>query len=100
MTESLAVDASLEKTQALHRVWKALNDGNCPNCCSYYAATDILRDNRTYLPMGHQGGSIQCPGCMFYVLGKEIEEIESLFAPVMRADFNIFKKWRASQQPC
>ncbi len=79
MSESrqLALDVSLEKARALHRVWRALNDGDCPKCHRHFAATEVIR-NRT-------SGMIRCPLCFFTVYGEEIREIERLFSPAMDA---------------
>lgn len=88
----LALDVSLEKARALHRVWRALNDGDCPKCHHAVAATDIIR-------MNLKGGVwLKCPNsdCGFHVMGEEITEIERMFAPAMDAAVAIFEEWRAS----
>lgn len=83
--QPLALDVSLEKARALHRVWRALNDGDCPNCHRPHAATDIVRSQL----------GIECPSCGFNVTHDEIEDIQRLFAPAMNAAMDIFMKWRA-----
>jgi hypothetical protein len=83
--KSLALDTSLEKPRALHRVWRALNDGDCPSCHSHCAATEIVRSQI----------GIECPACGFYVTHGEIEDIETMFAPAMNAAVKIFMDWRA-----
>lgn len=80
----LALDVSLEKARALHRVWRALNDGDCPRCHRFHAATEILRSSH----------AIACPACLFRVTRTEIEAIEKMFAPAMDAAVEIFDKWR------
>lgn len=88
--KNLALDISLEKARALHRVWRALNDGDCPKCHHAVAATDVIRPNL-------KGGIwLQCPNpdCGFHVMGEEITEIERMFAPAMDAAVEIFEKWR------
>lgn len=80
----LALDVSLEKARALHRVWRALNDGDCPNCHKYHAATEILRSQE----------NITCPSCWFHVKKTEIAAIEKMFAPAMNAAVAIFNQWR------
>lgn len=83
----LALDVSLERARALHRVWRALNDGDCPKCHTFHAATEILRfDN-----------FIQCPSCFFDVTHEEIREIETMFAPAMDAAVSIFEQWREAR---
>lgn len=85
IVQPLALDVSLEKARALHRVWRALNDGDCPSCHKFHAATDIIRSQI----------GIECPACGFYVTHGEIEDIERMFAPAMNAAVDIFLKWRA-----
>ncbi len=80
----LALDVSLEKARALHRVWRALNDGDCPKCHSFTAAHNIKRD----------GFAIECPACGFHVSREEIDAIEKMFAPAMDAATKIFLEWR------
>lgn len=90
MTQDLALDTSLERGRALHRVWRALNDGDCPKCHQHGAATAMVRFGSPQ--------SIQCPRCLFTVHGTEIEAIEKLFAPAMDAAVAIFETWREEQK--
>jgi hypothetical protein len=87
----MALDVSLEKARALHRVWRALNDGDCPNCHVYHQATEMLR----HWNISHKG--IMCPSCNFHVTNEEIEAIEKLFAPAMEAAVKIFQDWRSNR---
>ena len=82
----LALDVSLDKARALHRVWRALNDGDCPACHRHFQATEM-----------HRSGGIGCPSCGFKVMDSEIDEIEELFAPAMDAAVAIFRQWRAER---
>lgn len=84
MTEPVALDVSLEKARALHRVWRALNDGDCPKCHKFHAATEIIR----------RPSAILCPSCDFMIMTSEIERIEAMFAPAMDAAVQIFEQWR------
>ncbi len=90
---AMALDVSLEKARALHRVWRALNDGDCPNCHAYHQATEMLRRWNV-----SQKG-IMCPSCSFCVTTEEIQAIEKLFAPAMEAAVKIFQDWRADNKP-
>lgn len=82
--QPLALDVSLEKARALHRVWRALNDGDCPKCHSFTSAHNMVRDVF----------AIECPSCGFHVSREEIEAIEKMFAPAMDAATAIFESWR------
>ncbi len=82
-TQPLALDVSLEKARALHRVWRALNDGDCPNCHTFHAATEIRRSEK----------GIQCPACLFDISMEQIADIEKMFAPAMDAAVAIFHEW-------
>lgn len=81
--ENLALDVSLEKARALHRVWRALNDGDCPKCHKFHGAERIVR-NEVY---------IQCPSCWFGVKIEEIQAIQKMFAPAMDAAVAIYEQW-------
>jgi len=87
IVQPLALDVSMERTRALHRVWRALNDGDCPKCHTFHSATEINRSNWL----------IECPSCGFIVTRSEIEDIEMMFAPAMDAAVAIFEEWRASR---
>jgi hypothetical protein len=101
--QPLHLDVSLERARALHRVWRALNDGDCPKCHKHNPATRIIRDRITYTERHHRysrvsRGAIECPECGFNVTGEEIEEIEQLFAPAMDAAVAIFLEWRKERR--
>jgi hypothetical protein len=87
------VDVSY-RARAMHRVWRALNDGDCPKCHAMHAATDILRETRIY-PLSGEG--ITCPTCGFKITYVEIAAIELLFAPAMDAAVAVFEEWRAAR---
>lgn len=99
--EPLALDVSLERARALHRVWRALNDGDCPKCHKHRPANSMVRDLITRMegvcyPV-HSPGAIQCPECRFVVTGEEIAAIEEMFAPAMDAAVAIFEEWRSER---
>jgi DNA-directed RNA polymerase subunit RPC12/RpoP len=83
---NLHLDFDIEKARALHRVWRALNDGDCPSCHRAVPATSIVRDS----------SGMECPNCGFHVTFREIDAIEVMFAPAMNAALEIFEEWRAT----
>lgn len=94
MSKELHLDVSLERARALHRVWRALNDGDCPKCHKYHPATQMRR----VLPYYPDAEVIGCPSCGFAVTQAEIEAIEEMFAPAMNAAVSIFEGWREERK--
>lgn len=97
----LALDTdTLDKARAMHRVWRALNDGDCPKCHRHVAATRIRRDHdcRFEIPPKVMTGCIQCPNCGFGVTGDEIDAIEKQFAPAMDRAVAVFEEWRSDRE--
>jgi hypothetical protein len=92
----VALDVSLEKARALHRVWRALNDGDCPKCHAHPGAHGIRRWE--YNACCLDAAAMECPTCGFYVTHAEIDEIEVMFAPAMDAAVAIFEQWRSERQ--
>jgi len=100
--QPLALDVSLEQARALHRVWRAMNDGDCPKCHKYHQATAMIRHRKlppqldkvfvTVEPI------IECPSCGFLVTENEIAEIEKMFAPAMDGAVKIFEDWREARK--
>lgn len=95
---NLALDISLEKARALHRVWRALNDGDCPNCHRHRPATEMFRWRKPEPEERESTPAIACPDCRFYVTHEEIQEIERMFAPAMNSAVAIFRQWRAERE--
>lgn len=98
----IALDVSLEKARALHRVWRALNDGDCPKCHTFHRASEIRQSFGRPVSMAEWNGqfvreSIRCPTCEFTITCEEIAEIEKMFAPAMDAATAIFEEWRAKR---
>lgn len=101
--EVVALDISLEKARALHRVWRALNDGDCPKCHTFHRASEIRQGFGRPMPISEWDGSfvtqsIGCPTCGFTISREEIEAIEVMFAPAMDAAVGIFMEWREQRE--
>lgn len=84
-----ALDVDYEQARAVHRVVRALHDGECPKC-------HILHDSR--LTGSSSGGNDYCPHCGFMISAEEKEAAMKLFAPIMEKNLEIFEKWRASRR--
>lgn len=95
----MALDLSLEKARALHRVWRALNDGDCPKCHTFHRASEIRCDFGAPVKSSEFDGKfvtqrLSCPTCGFSITREEIEAIEKMFAPAMDAAVGIFHEWQ------
>lgn len=98
----LHLDVDMEQARALHRVWRALNDGDCPKCHTFHRASDIRTDFGRPMPIAEWDGSfvthsIACPTCGFMITSDEIAGIQKLFAPAMDAAVAIFENWRENR---
>lgn len=96
VAKPVALDVSLEKARALHRVWRALNDGDCPKCHAHLGAHGIKRWE--YNECCLDEAAMACPSCGFYVTHREIDDIEVMFAPAMNAAVAIFEQWRNERE--
>jgi len=81
---SLAPDTA----RALHRVVRALHDGNCPKCGALNPS-DTVYDTAVY-----EGWC--CPDCKFTITAEEAKAAMAAFRPFMEANLAIFEAWRAS----
>jgi len=81
-----SVHASLDVdlARSVHRVVRAIHDGECPQCHVCRPATD----------MDLPDGSKHCPDCGFTILSEEFTAAFQLFAPFMEANLNVFETWR------
>ena len=77
-----------DEARALHRVVRAMHDGECPKCHRLHPAEVMLVGP----PMGHQ-----CPSCGFSISTAESEAALAEFGKFMDANLAVFEKWRASR---
>lgn len=79
-------DASMtpDIARALHRVVRAMHDGNCPKCGMITRSSDMTTDVDGW----------QCPGCEFSITTEEGRAAMSAFRPFMEANVAVFEKWR------
>lgn len=96
MANDLNNDASMtpERARALHRVVRAMHDGNCPKC-GHLGPSD-----RFYNHGLRQNGVIveeawhECPKCHFKILASESIAALEAFRPYMAANVAEFEAWR------
>src|SRR4051812_21387866 len=90
-----------DEARALHRIVRAMHDGECPNCHSVHRsdemrkARQIGRSVRGSMPLAFDW---QCPTCTFTITEDEAEEVIELFAPFMDRNLAIFEEWRANRK--
>lgn len=85
-----------DEARALHRIVRAMHDGECPKCHSVSDATEMWVEE--IVANGHGHGVMpsgwQCPACGFYVTEGEGEQVFKIFGPFMERNLAIFEKWR------
>lgn len=81
--QALALDVNADLARALHRVVRAMHDGNCPNCGALVPA-EHMRD----------GAKLECRACKFTITAEEQAAALAEFAPFMRKNVEVFNDWR------
>lgn len=89
-SERFALDTeAFEVVRSVHRVVRAMHDGECPACHRLFLSLDMVES--ASITEGET-----CPDCGFSISAKEIESAMALFAPIMDRNLDVFEKWRAS----
>lgn len=83
ITRGLALDVKADLARALHRVVRAMHDGNCPNCGALVPA-EHMRD----------GAKLECRACKFSISAEEQRAALAEFEPFMRKNVEVFNDWR------
>lgn len=79
-------DVTATEARALHRVVRAMHDGNCPKCGLLDAASEFV---------GFGGHC--CPRCEFYISHDDATAALETFRPFMELNVQVFEKWRAQR---
>lgn len=82
-------DLNLDRdiSRALHRVVRAMHDGECPECHNLFSSGEMET------PDGHQ-----CPACAFKISRAESAAVLELFAEYMDRNLEVFKRWLAARR--
>lgn len=72
-----------ERIRSLHRVVRALHDGECPSCHKISNSERVRQINRN-----------ECPHCRFTITADEMNAVAKEFAPVMEKNLAVFEEWR------
>lgn len=73
------------EARAIHRVVRALHDGECPRCHKVSTPEEVTDS---------ANGDDTCPHCQFTISRKTQETAYALFAPLMEHNLQIFENWR------
>jgi hypothetical protein len=97
-TLNLYLDVDFETARALHRVVRAMHDGECPSCHCLFESPAMRRDRLRLLDGSYQttpaSMSMICPHCAFKISAEESQAAIAAFAPVMDRNLAIFEQWR------
>jgi hypothetical protein len=74
-----------DRARALHRVVRAMHDGNCPKCGHLGSSTSF------WMGSGHR-----CPECDFYISESHARAAMMAFRPFMEKNLAVFEEWRAA----
>ena len=89
-----------DEARALHRIVRAMHDGECPKCHTVHSAASMWKElliAGDYLRVPNCSGW-QCDACGFYITEGEGEQVFKIFAPFMERNLAIFEKWRADRR--
>lgn len=79
---------SSERARALHRVVRAMHDGECPRC-------HLLTTSEA---MALPSGNHVCPHCEFTISKGEAQAAMEEFAPHMTRNLAVFEEWRLARK--
>jgi len=85
--EQLNIDHN--QARALHRIVRAMHDGECPNCHNVFDSREMVRLGNGGIRLGWK-----CPECHFELTNAEATEIYQLFGKFMNSNLEVFLKWR------
>lgn len=91
--DKLALDTDVDTARAVHRVVRAMHDGECPRCHILFKSSSMLISDRSLSAIG---GDEMCPKCGFMITRSEQQAAIDLFGPIMDRNLDVFEAWRAS----
>lgn len=94
---NLYLDVDFETARALHRVVRAMNDGECPKCHALIEDYH-MRKKAPSLASPKYTETMICPKCGFTITGEEAEAAIQTFAPVMDRNLAVFEQWRQARR--
>lgn len=97
-TEGRGLNLDHDEARAIHRVIRAMHDGECPKCHRIHDAglmlwvTDALGGDERFERPGWK-----CPSCDFSITHDEARDGLQRFATFMDRNLAIFEAWRESR---
>lgn len=88
-------DVSSTEARALHRVVRAIHDGNCPKCGYLGSSDSFFTPGWNSRGVGH--GYHKCPKCSFRITEEEAAAAMEQFRPYMQANVEVFERWRSAR---
>jgi hypothetical protein len=84
-----------DQARSLHRVVRAMHDGECPKCHRVFSSNAMVRyaDKAQKVRWGWA-----CPGCDFSITNEEGDAVLSQFGRFMDQNLEVFTKWRAQRE--
>ena len=102
MSDTLNLDR--DEARALHRIVRAMHDGECPKCHAVhpsermrYRLQGFTDENGNHYPFATRESGWQCPSCRFKVTQDEADAVLKIFAPFMERNLAIFEQWRSER---
>lgn len=95
----LYLDVDFETARSLHRVVRAMHDGECPKCHTIHSS-DAMQQVRVKNNRSPNDGyakfaiDLRCPACGFIITDEEKQAAITTFAPVMEKNLEVFDQWR------
>lgn len=91
------LDVDFEVARSIHRVVRAMHDGECPRCHRLFQPQSVVADRGAYSFASDPKEDKRCPNCGFAITRDEIDAALAQFAPVMDKNLEIFEQWRANR---
>lgn len=94
---NLYLDVDFETARALHRIVRAMNDGECPKCHALIEDYH-MRKKAPIIASPKYTETMICPNCGFMITGEEAKAAIEAFAPIMERNLEIFEQWRKTRK--
>jgi Zn-finger protein len=92
MSDDNQLNLDHDEARALHRVVRAMHDGECPCCHTIHEA-----DRMWIKKQSGQRIAMKCPNCYFSISDEEATAALAEFGKFMDRNLEIFEKWREAR---